>query len=324
MKKVKYQFDRESLSYTKIELSFKDIFFKSIVPKFSISILIGVGIFIVLAFSLESPLKQDLKDQNNQTLLKYSLLTKQLERASDQLADMQKRDDDIYRSIFQASPIPSSMRRAGIGGADRYASLNGFEHSATMVQTAKRLDHISKQLVVQSKSYDEIIDLVKNKEKMMASLPAIKPIANKDLTRFGSAFGWRMHPILGYLKMHSGIDLTAPTGTPIYASGDAVVVRADRAGGYGNHVRLNHGYGYVTVYGHLSKLLLRPGQKVKRGDVIGLVGSTGLSTSPHLHYEVRINGKPVNPLNFYYDDLTDEEFDKMVEMSANANTHIFE
>ncbi len=325
MKKIKYQFDRETLSFKKIDISFKDMFFKTILPQSIIAIIFGAVLFLLLNLVIESPLERELREDQNNLLIQYELLNKEMNSSSLQLASMQQRDDDVYRKIFQADAVPSSVRKAGFGGIDKYAYLTGFQNSDIVINTAQQIDLISRQLVVQSKSYDEVIDLVKNKEKMLASMPAIQPISNKDLTRFGSPFGYRMHPILGYLKMHAGVDLTAPTGTNIYAPGDGVVIRADAGSrGYGNHVRINHGYGYITVYGHLSKINVRVGQKVKRGDVIGLVGSTGLSTSPHLHYEVRINNKPVNPLNFYYNDLTDEEFDKMIAMSANANTHIFE
>jgi murein DD-endopeptidase MepM/ murein hydrolase activator NlpD len=179
-------------------------------------------------------------------------------------------------------------------------------------------------LVVQSKSFDEVIELVKNKEKMRACIPSIQPIVAKDLSHFGSAFGYRMHPILHYLRMHEGVDLTCPTGTNVYAAGDGVVLRADWAGGFGNCVRINHGYGYQTIYAHLSKMNARPGQKVKRGDIIGFVGTTGLSTCPHLHYEVRINGTPVNPVNFYYNNMSDDEIQRMNVNSQGSNTHMFE
>jgi len=165
---------------------------------------------------------------------------------------------------------------------------------------------------------------VKNKEKMLMCIPHIQPISNKELTRFGSPFGYRIHPILKYRRMHYGVDLTAPTGTKVYASGDGIVVQSDWASGYGYVVKINHGYGYLTVYGHLSKLIAKPGEKVKRGDIIGLVGSTGLSTSPHLHYEVRINGVAVNPVNFYSNDLSDDDYHKMIQASEESDTHTFE
>ncbi len=325
MAKVKYQFNPETLSYTKIENSFSRRFYQALLPQFSVSIILGILFFIAASFTIDSPLERVLKEENETLTLKYEMLNRRLSGTSLRLESLEKRDDNVYRQIFQAAPIPLSIRKAGFGGSDRYKKFEGYKHSSLIIETEKKLDVISKRLVVQSKSYDDIIKLVKHKEKMLASLPAIQPIANKDLTRFGSPFGYRMHPILGYMKLHAGVDLSAPTGTKIYAAGDGYVTKADAASrGYGNHVRINHGYGYATVYGHLSKILIKPGQKVKRGDVIGLVGSTGLSTSPHLHYEVRINNKPVNPVNFYYNDLTDSEYEQMIEMSSKSNTHVFE
>ncbi|OQY04098.1 MAG: peptidase M23 [Bacteroidetes bacterium 4572_117] len=324
MGKYKYQFDPETLIYKKIKLDFKTRFYKKWLPKFAGSLIVGFLIFIITTLLFQSPIEIRLDEEKQALLLEYDRLNRQVSKADLNLHEVEKNDDNVYRKIFQAKPIPESVRKAGFGGVNRYEKYEGYENSNVLIGTAKRLDILSKQLVVQSKSFDEIIDLVKNKEKMLASIPAIQPIALDELTRFGSAFGYRIHPIYKYRKMHTGVDLTAPRGTKIHAAGDGVVVRSDWAGGYGNCVRINHGYGYLTLYGHMSKTNVRPGQKVKRGDVIGYVGSTGLSTSPHLHYEVRINGKFVNPVNFYHNDLTDEEYDKMIEMSSKSNTHIFE
>lgn len=325
MAKYDYHFNKATLTYEKIERSIAKTLYRVVLPQFTLSIILGILIFIGFSIFFESPAELNLKEANDQMRFKYDMLNKNFDKTASTLSKLQKRDDKIYRMIFEAEPIPNSIRLAGYGGTDKYKNLRGFENSEILISTSKRLDVLSKQIVVQSKSYDEIIELVKNKEKLLACIPAIQPISNKDLTRFGSAFGFRMHPILHVWKMHTGVDLTAPTGTKVYASGDGVVLRADsEASGYGNHIRINHGYGYETLYGHLSKILVRAGQKVKRGDIIGLVGSTGRSTSPHLHYEVRINGDPVNPLNFYYNDLNDEDYEKMIEMSSTADTHVYE
>ncbi|MBN2757202.1 MAG: M23 family metallopeptidase [Bacteroidales bacterium] len=324
MSAYKYHFDPETLIYSKVKLDFKTRVYKKFLPKFAISAIIGVIIFVLSSFIIKSPIEKQLEEEKSALILKFDMLNRQMAEAEGSLDEVENRDDNIYRKIFQANPIPQSVRKAGFGGVDKYKIYEGSENLNILKSTAKRLDILSKQLVVQSKSFDEVIDLVKDKEKMLASIPAIQPIALNELTRFGSAFGYRIHPIYKILKMHTGIDLTAPRGTEIHASGNGIVTRADWAGGYGNCVRINHGYGYMTLYGHMNKFIVRPGQKVKRGDVIGYVGSTGLSTSPHLHYEVRINGKFVNPVNFYYNDLTDEEYAEMIEMSSNANTHIFE
>ncbi len=324
MSKYKYQFDRETLVYKKVKLDLKTRIYKSWLPKFAGSMIVGVLLFVVSSLLFQSPLESQLDEEKQALLLDFDRLNRRMGNAELSLQNIEKHDDNVYRKMFQAKPIPESVRKAGFGGVNRYKSYEGYDNSDVLISTARKLDILSKQLVVQSKSFDEVIDLVKNKEKMLASIPAIQPIALDELTRFGSAFGYRIHPIYKYRKMHTGVDLTAPRGTEIHAAGDGVVVRADWAGGYGNCVRINHGYGYLTLYGHMNKFIVRPGQKVKRGDVIGYVGSTGLSTSPHLHYEVRINGKWVNPVNFYHNDLTDEEYDKMIEMSSKSNTHIFE
>jgi murein DD-endopeptidase MepM/ murein hydrolase activator NlpD len=325
MAKGKYHFNYETLSFVKIQVSFRDIFYKRILPHLTGALFIGIILFIGATYFIDSPFLKKLKTQNNEFLLRYEMLNKRIEHASKVLTEMQQKDDNVYRLMFEASPIPASVRKAGFGGSERYTYLNGYDNSKMMVETATNLDILSKQIVVQSKSYDEVIEMVKNKEKMVASIPAIQPIAIKDLERFGSPFGYRMHPILHYVRMHEGVDLTAKSGTKVYATGNGIVSRTELGGsGLGINIKISHGYGYMTVYAHLSKLLVRSGQRVKRGDLIGLVGSTGLSTSPHLHYEVRINNVPVNPLNFYYNDLTDEEYQKMLESSSKSETHIFE
>lgn len=323
MKRYRFHFDPETLSYKRVEISFKEIIYKNL-PKFATAIIIGVLTFTALSFVIKSPTQKLEEEKKQGILLSFEYLNRKMADAENQLSEIQKRDDEIYRKIFQANPVPESVRKAGFGGVDRYKKYEGTSYSSNLISIAKKLDILSKQMVVQSKSFDDVIELVKNKEKMMACIPAIQPIALKDLTRFGSAFGYRMHPILGYLRKHNGVDLTAERGTKIYASGDGVVTRADYAGGYGNCVRINHGYGYQTRYGHMHEMFVRPGQKVKRGDIIGTVGSTGLSTSPHLHYEVLINGVYKNPVNFYFNDLTEEEYEKMIEMSSTAETHLYE
>ena len=235
------------------------------------------------------------------------------------LKDIQERDNTIYRVIFEAEPIPVSIREAGYGGVDRYNKLRDYYNADLIVDVTKKVDQLSKQLYVQSKSYDEVWQLVKNKANMLSSIPAIQPVSNKDMTRVASGYGWRIHPIYKTEKLHTGMDFTAPVGTEIYATGNGTVVKVEKDGrGYGNNVIINHGYGYQTLYGHMSKFSVRPGQKVKRGDLIGSVGNTGTSTGPHLHYEVHKNGNPVNPVNFYYNDLSPEEYAKMLEISSQA------
>jgi len=235
----------------------------------------------------------------------------------DQIAE---RDNSIYRLYFEAKPIDSEERKAGFGGVNRYNVYDGFENSELIKETYQRVDQIAKQIAIQSKSLDEIAELAKEKESLLASIPAMQPVRNEDLKRMASGFGFRSDPFTKVRKMHKGMDFTAPRGTPVFASGDGVVIRADnRSSGYGKHIRVDHGYGYKTLYAHLHKYNVKKGQKVKRGDVIGFVGSTGRSQAPHLHYEVRKDGRHINPINFYYGNLTPEEFAILLEKSRQEN-----
>jgi murein DD-endopeptidase MepM/ murein hydrolase activator NlpD len=223
--------------------------------------------------------------------------------------------------IFEAEPIPNSIRSAGIGGIDRYEALKGYTNSDLIIETEKTMDRILGKLYVQSKSFDEVFDLAKNKERMLVSIPAIQPVNNKDLKRIGSYFGARMDPFYKVRKFHEGMDFSATVGTEIYATGNGTVTDAGRdvQGGYGNEIRINHGYSYQTVYAHLSRIFVKPGQKILRGQIIGYVGNTGKSTSPHLHYEVRKNGVPVNPIFFFFNDITPQQFQMMLELSAQPS-----
>jgi murein DD-endopeptidase MepM/ murein hydrolase activator NlpD len=264
-----------------------------------------------------TPREKMLLRENNQLHLQYDILNQKVSKLESVLEDIERRDDNIYRTIFNADPIPSSVRDAGFGGVNRYEYLEGYENSDLIIETAKRLDLLTKAVYVQSTSYDEVIDLARNREELLASLPAIQPIANKDLTRTASGWGFRIHPIYKIRKFHYGMDFTAPTGTEVYATADGTIERIQRSRrGYGNVLVLNHGYGYRTLYAHLNDFnKAYVGKKVKRGDVIAYVGSTGLSTAPHLHYEVHLNGKKVNPVNYYFEDLSAEEYDRMIELS---------
>ena len=237
-----------------------------------------------------------------------------------ELDDIQQRDDNICRVIFEADPIPSSIRKAGFGGVNRYKDIRNFSNSELVIEVTKKADKLSKQLYIQSKSFDEVINLAKNKADMLASIPAIQPIANKDLGRVASGYGYRIHPIYKTRKLHTGMDFTAPQGTPIYSTGDGKIEKVKRSRkGYGNHVIIDHGYGYQTLYAHMKKYIVYRGQKVKRGEIIGYVGSTGTSVAPHLHYEVMKNKRKINPVNYYYNDLSPEEYNKMLEISSQNN-----
>jgi murein DD-endopeptidase MepM/ murein hydrolase activator NlpD len=318
MPKSKYRFNPETLSYTKVENTARDKVFK-VLTYVAASFVVAVLFNIIFNFFFDTPKTKGLKMENNQLLFQYTLLNERLEQINNVLDDLRHRDDNIYRTIFEAEPIHKSIRAAGFGGVDRYKELEKMKNAEIVISTARRLDEIISKTYVQTVSYDEIIDLARNKEKMLSSLPAIQPIANKDLTRTASGWGYRIHPIYKIRKFHYGMDFTAPTGTEIYATADGTVDEINRSKrGYGNKIIIDHGFGYKTLYAHLSDFKVKRGEKVNRGDVIGYVGNTGLSTAPHLHYEVFLHGKKVNPVNYYFNDLSPEEYDKMIELSLRA------
>ncbi len=315
MAKVKYYYDADTLSYRKIERRKKEVYQKGTLIFLAILLIAFFG-FIIFSQFLMSPNERAQKRELDNLKLHYDLLNKRIEETSNILTEIQQRDNNIYRVFFEANPIPEEQRTAGFGGVNRYKSLEGFDNSAMIQKATKDIDVLSKQLVVQSKSLDEIVSLAKEKEKMLASLPAIQPVSNEFLTRMASGYGWRNDPFTKARKFHRGMDFTAPQGTPVYATGDGVVLRADaNATGYGKHVRIDHGFGYVTLYGHMTKYVVKRKQKIKRGDLLGYVGSTGRSKAPHLHYEVRKNGQAINPINFYYGSLTPEEFNAMLKIA---------
>ena len=310
MAKVKYYYDADTLSYQKIDAKNNEYYKRTVFIIIAAFLLMFIG-FIILSQFITSPKERTQKRELDNLKLHYDLLSKKMQDGSLILAELQERDNNIYRTYFEANPISEEQRKAGFGGVNKYEHLDGFDNSTMIKRLTKDIDVLSKQLVVQSKSLDEIVMLAKEKEKMLASIPAILPVKLKDLTRMASGFKWRMHPILKIRKFHKGMDFTAATGTPIFASGNGIVTRADRSATFGNVVYINHGYGYKTIYAHMSKIKSRKGQKVKRGDLIGYVGNTGRSVSAHLHYEVHKNDKALNPINFYYGDLTPEEFAAM-------------
>lgn len=319
MAKVKYRFNPESLSFDKIRTSFRALIVKSF-TFFSASIVISIIYYIIFSYFFDSPKERKLIRENDQMKLQYEIAQKKLDEISKVLDDIQERDDNIYRTIFEAEPIPESVREAGFGGVNRYEQLEKTTNSELVVETFKKLDIISKRLYVQSKSYDEVIEKAMNKAQMLACLPAIQPISNIDLNRTSSGWGWRIHPIYKIRQFHYGQDFAAPIGTDVYATADGMVEKIENSQfrGYGNCVVINHGFGYRSLYAHLSGFNVRLGQKVKRGNVIGYVGSTGFSTGPHLHYEVEKNGEKVNPVNFFFNDLSAQQFDEIIRRSNNA------
>ena len=316
MKKVKYYYNTHTLRYEKIEKSLGKRLLN--VLGFLSTALVFAFVIIVLAYTyIDSPKEKQLKREIAQMEFQYELLNERMEQMNKVLAGLSDRDDNIYRVIFEAEPIPSSIREAGTGGANNYGHLENYRSADLMSSTAQKLDKLSKKLYIQSKSYDELKDLITNKEQMLASIPAIQPVANTDLKRIASGFGYRIDPIYKTRKMHYGVDFTAPTGTEVYTTGDGVVKEVTNSRrGYGKHIVIDHGFGYETLYAHLSAIKVKRGQTVKRGELIGLVGNTGKSTAPHLHYEVFKNGKKINPINFFFNDLTPDEFERMLEMSS--------
>ena len=318
MSKVKYYYDSENLAYKRIRTKKRKKFAYVVLFLLS-SALFGFLIFLLLINTsyFETP-KDKIQAREIEALaLNYKVLNKKIDLMNEVLEAIENRDNDIYRIYFNATPISEEERKAGFGGVNRYKDLQGYNNSELLENTTKRVDILTKELVIQSKSLDEIVALAKKKEKLLAAIPAIQPVKNEDLKHMASGYGYRSDPFTKIRKFHYGMDFTARTGTPIYATGDGVVHKADASlSGYGNHIEINHGYGYKTLYAHLSKYKCRPGQRVKRGDIIGYVGSTGRSQAPHLHYEVLKNGERVNPLNFYYGSISAKEY---IEISKLAN-----
>lgn len=321
MKKVKYYYDSENLAYRKIVTKKRKRF------GYIALFLLSSGLFGVLGFVvlLNTPFFETPKDrlqarEIENLKLRYSILNKKMDQIDAVLENVEERDNNLYRVYFNTSSIPDEQRKAGFGGVNRYKDLEGYNNSELVINTSKRVDILSKQLAIQSKSLDEILKLAKEKEKLLAAIPAIQPIKNEQLRQMASGFGYRSDPFTKIRKFHAGMDFSAKTGTPIYATGDGVVDKADNtASGYGNHIVIRHGFGYETLYGHLSKYKVRAGQRVKRGDVIGYVGSTGRSEAPHLHYEVHKNGEVVNPLNFYYGNISAAEFVAISKLANQEN-----
>ncbi|MCK5781450.1 MAG: M23 family metallopeptidase [Flavobacteriales bacterium] len=318
MSKVTYYYDQNTLSYKKIKKS-KWRRVKKTGVFLLASLLFGGLSLIFLGQFVESPNEKYLGRELANMQLNYDLLSRKFDQTESVLNDIQERDDKLYRVYFEADPIPSAQRVAGFGGVNRYKKLEGYDNSDLIIESSRKLDILNKQIYIQSKSLDEIVELAMNKEKLFEHIPAIQPVANKDLKRMASGYGWRWHPILKYRKFHAGMDFSAKIGTPIYATGDGVVKKAVSGGGYGRHVVIDHGFGYETLYGHMNKYLVKRKQKVKRGEIIGYVGNSGLSSGPHLHYEVHKNGKVMNPINFYHNDLTAEEYELLLKMSQQEN-----
>ncbi len=321
MSKVKYYYDPDTLSYRKIEPK-KSRRYRNIALFMVGSFLFGLMALVLLLNTslINTPAELSLRREVKNYELQFELLNRKMGQIEEVLANVAERDNNIYRLYFEANPIPDEQRRAGFGGINRYKDLEGFNNSEMVIATIKRLDIIKKQMTIQSKSLDEIALLAEEKEKLLLAIPAIQPVSNEELTRMASGYGWRSDPFTKARKMHWGMDFTAPKGTPIYASGDGKIIRADNnSSGYGKHIRIDHDYGYMSLYGHMSQYNVKVGQKIKRGDLIGFVGSTGRSEAPHVHYEVWKDNERINPINFYYGSLTPQEFENMLKYATQEN-----
>ncbi|HQZ25109.1 MAG TPA: M23 family metallopeptidase [Flavobacterium sp.] len=321
MAKVKYYYDSENLAYRKIITKTRKKI--GVVLLFLVaSALFGLLSFIVLLNTpyFETPKNKKQAREIENLKLRYAILNKKMDEVEDVIEFIEERDNNLYRVYFNASPIPEEERKSGFKEVDRYKDLEGYDNSQLVTNTTKRIDVLRKELAVQSKSLDDILKMAKAKDKLLAAIPAIQPVRNENLKSMVSGFGYRTDPFTKARKMHEGMDFTAKTGTPIYATGDGVVERADNtASGFGNHIVIRHGFGYETLYAHLSRYKCRSGQRIKRGDIIGYVGSTGRSEGPHLHYEVHKNGKVVNPLNFYYGNISAVEYVAIAQLANQEN-----
>lgn len=315
----RFRFNPHTLSYQKVDITGKQKLLRFLAFA-GLIFLFSTGILILRDRHIKTPRQERLSGNQQQIAYKLSLLNRDMAEYENVLRNLAFNDDHIYRVYFEVEPWSLTMRNAGVGGSDQYRWLGSYRYADLLMDTYSNIDRIERKLVMQSTSFDQVIEMAAHKEERMAARPAIQPVSLKDLTRFGSSFGMRYHPILKVVRPHEGIDLTAPRGTPIYATADGTVLQAGyRAGGFGKKILIDHGYGYRTLYGHCDQVLVKPGQQVKRGEVIGKVGSTGLSKSYHLHYEVHVNGRPVDPINYYSNDLSASEYDQMIEMLSQAD-----
>lgn len=315
MAKKKYIFNPQTLEYEEYKTSGKKKLWNVSLYLLSTGVM-GFLILLLIQNFFGSPKERMQSREIEYLKLQYQIMNDKIDNLDILLSEMQDRDDNIYRMIFEADPIPSSVRKAGYGGSNRYVVLDGYVNSDMVVSTAKRIDILTSQLYVQSKSFDDIYEMARNKSEMLSCIPAIMPVKNVDIYRISSHYGQRTDPFYKVTKFHNGIDFSGPEGIGIYASGDGTVIKVEKnKSGYGNNIIIDHGYGYKTRYAHLKDIKVKKGNKVKRGQEIGTMGNTGKSTAPHLHYEVLKNNKAVNPINFFFNDITPEEYDKILELS---------
>src|SRR6218665_865735 len=319
MKKIKYYYNTNTLRYEKLEVPLR----VKLLRIFGFVAAAVVTAILISYFAFQfvgSPNEKLLRMKNMQLQDRYASLDEQLQTLDQQMKELEKRDNNVYRSIFEANPIPDSARAKEIEDQKEIATIMSMNNSQLVNSITRTIDNLNNRMKVQSVSYNEIDGLIKNKEALLAHTPAIQPVSNKDLSRIASGFGYRIDPVYKTIKMHAGLDFAAPQGTPIYATADGIVSTSGNTGnGYGNHVIIRHGYGYETLYGHMVKVKVRSGESIKRGAVIGWVGSTGKSTGPHCHYEVHKNGNKIDPVYFFYNDLSPDQFDRLLKQAAASN-----
>lgn len=317
--KQKFRYNPETLSYVAVEVTWKERILKTLLV-LAPAIFFGFVFQFLFAAIFPSSAEKKLERENAFLQEQVDAMNEEVTLLTAVLQDIEKRDNEIYRVVFNADRFPDEMRELGTGGTDEFDHLKGFDVSDKVISNAKKIKELQKRIYAQSISFDEVIQLAREKEKMLACIPAIQPIANEDLTRMSSGYGWRIDPIYKTQKMHWGIDFTAETGTNVYATGSGTVkMIEEKLWGYGTSVVIDHGFGYCTRYAHLSGYTVKPGDKITRGQLIGYVGSTGKSTSPHLHYEVEKNGVKINPIHFFHSDVDSEDYERLMEMSTNAN-----
>lgn len=316
MRKVYYIYNPKTRTYDRIYPTVRQRVL-SYLRRLFVGMGLGAGSFIVLLSLFGSPSEKDLRMENSRLLSQYNILSSRLDEAEEVMRRLQQRDDNLYRVIMQADPVAEDLRTATYRNTNRYEELMDMANSRLVVNTTRQMDVLARQIYIQSKSFDEVVDLCRQHDKMLECIPAIQPVANKNLKQTASGYGMRIDPIYKTVKFHAGMDFSANIGTPVYVTGNGTVKQAGWDGLYGNCIIVDHGFGYVTRYAHLNKIKVRVGQKVVRGEVIGEVGSTGKSTGPHLHYEVHVKGEIVNPVNYYFMDLSADDYDRMVEIAAN-------
>lgn len=321
MARIKYYYDTETCKYERVKVKTQDVIL-NFMGLVSLIIAVAAGLLILYNSYFESPKEVILKNEVKELEFYYENLSEEVSKLNKILSALEGRDDNVYRLVLGAEPIDPAIRDAGIGGVDRYAEIRekNTDHTELILELTESVDKLRRKMYIQSKSYDDIVELAENKAKMFAAIPAIQPISNKELIRLASGYGYRIHPIYKVKKRHTGIDFSAPTGTSIYATADGTISKVKvRFSGYGKLVEIDHGFGYKTRYAHMHEFAVKEGQKVRRGQVIGYVGSTGLSTAPHLHYEVIKGNKKINPVHYFFNDLNPDDYEKVIELASIEN-----